>query len=103
MANKIIHKDLNSTDKMMVTFNWGRWLGSSSIDTSTWSVKDKSGSTTSTITISDDSTSSPTTTAYISGGSLDDEYWLGNTIITDDAVPRTETRWAEVRVVRKLV
>lgn len=103
MANKILYKDLNSTDKIKAEIDWTSWLGTSTISTSTWAAQDDYGSTTSALTVSDDSHASGVTECYVTGGSQNEEYWLVNTIVTGDAIPRTESRSIELHCVRKLV
>ena len=82
-------------DKVRVDVNWSSWLGDSSIASDTW--EELTGA----LTISNESNTTTASTAYISGGTFDREYELKNTIITDDAIPRTESRWITVQVVKK--
>ena len=90
-------KTTNNTSQLkVVKVDWTKWLGSSSISTSTWTVDDT------TLTLSNDSNSTVTATVYIGPASIDAEYWLVNTIVTDDAVARTESRSIRVKVVRRV-
>jgi len=96
----IVYKHLDrasgASDKQVVKVDWTKWLDGSTISTSTWTVNDSN------LTLSDASNSSTTATTYISGGVEDCEYWLVNSVVTADAVARTESRSIRVKVVRKV-
>lgn len=100
---RIITKDPKSADKMLASLDWTRWLGTAAISTSSWVAQSKGGATTTALTLSDDSNTTTTATVYFAGGTENDEYWLVNTIVTNEAIPRTESRSIMVRCARKVV
>jgi hypothetical protein len=92
---KTIYKDEKSTAKKKAKVDWTDWLASgSAIASSTW--EEESG----TLSLSDQSAGTAITTAYFTGGTYDSEFWLKNTITTDDTVPLIESRSILVKIVR---
>jgi hypothetical protein len=89
----IIRKD--EDDKVVVTIDWSGWLGSSTIASVAWDEPSNN------LTISNESETTTATTAYLSGGTNGRDYWVQVAITTADAVARIESRWIEVRVMRK--
>jgi hypothetical protein len=82
-------------DTIRVVFDWSKWLGSSTIASAAW--ENDSG-----VTLASASSTTTKATNYVSGGVEDCEYWLKNTITTDDIPARVESRSVQIRVVRKL-
>ena len=85
-------------DKVDVVFDWGDFLGDSTISSVTWEAKGKTGQDSTTLTVSNTSNTSTRATAYLSAGGDQMEYNLRCTVVTGDAIPRTFTRTAEVLV-----
>ena len=73
------------------TFDWGPWLGSDTISTSTWIVESPLA-----IVPASESFTDTTTTVFISGGDLGEGYTLLNRITTTGS--RTDDRTVEIKV-----
>lgn len=80
-------KDVNAV--LDYTFDWGRWLGTDTISTSTWTVA--SG-----LTQATSSNTTTTSTVWLSGGTTDTDYTVANRIVT--AAGRTEDRTMTISV-----
>lgn len=75
------------------SIDWSSWLASGeSISTSTWSVP--AG-----ITKDSDTNDTDSTTIWLSGGTAGTSYLISNTIVTNAATARTETRSFSIAVV----
>jgi hypothetical protein len=72
-------------------FDWGPWLGTDTIATSTWIVESPL-----TIVPASESNDSTTTLVYISGGTAGQDYDLTNRITTNDG--RTDDRTIKIKV-----
>ena len=73
-------------------FNWAAWLGSDTIQTSTWDVPDG-------ITKTNEDNSDTTTTVWLSGGTVGTSYEVVNQIVT--AGGRTDERTPVIHVKEK--
>jgi len=71
--------------KLDYTFDWSSWLVSSEISTSSWSSDTG-------VTLSDDGSTTDSAFVYVSGGTSGQQYTITNTIVTNDATPKTDTR-----------
>ena len=72
-----------AADIVDYTIDWSADLATGeSISTSTWTADTG-------ITLDDDSDTATTTTVFVTGGTAGVKYKLVNTIVTDNAVPRT--------------
>lgn len=70
------------------TLDWSDMLASGeSISSSAWGTSSPTG-----LTVDSDSETATTTTVFVSGGTGGVEYMLKNTIVTDNATPRTFTK-----------
>lgn len=96
VANVI--RQISPGDKIVHIWDMTRWLGSSTINTVTWTSSDSN------LTISDDSATTTKATAYFSvpaNTQYNETYWVTAQFVTNDTVPRTESRDVQVKVVRK--
>ncbi len=87
---RIFVKDPNAV--LDYVLDWGTWLGSDTISTSTWTVPTG---------ITEDSSTNTTTTAtiWLSGGTAGSTYLLINRIVT--VAGRTEDRTIQITVTQK--
>ena len=93
---KVIYIDVDA--KKRIQADWTDWLNGSTIDTSTWTVESSSTE----IVVSDTSNTTAVTVAYINAaaGTYQLDINLKNTIVTNDAIPETESRSFLIKVVR---
>lgn len=89
---KRIYKDPDS--KKLISVDFTRWLGDSNIASVEWTTE------TNNLTVSDTSFNAKVANAYVSGGSLDQEYYVKCAITTDDSVARIEARTFQILVTR---
>lgn len=79
-----------ASTKKRISVDWSKWLPTDvSISTSTWTVEDNR---TNVIAVSDESKTSTGTVSYITAKENNRELHLTNTIVTDAAIPETESR-----------
>jgi len=83
-------------DAKLVNVDWSGWLGTSTIASSTWKVQE--GSTA--IVISNQSNTATVATGYLDSVVDNQNLFIKNTIVTNDAIPRTEPRSILVKTLR---